>query len=101
MLEVLKEYLVWPLVYIGVFGAIIAGGLSMFKGTTEPEVNPLTGNYIRNNDYENERSYTSGDYDCSDFDSQSEAQDFFEDEGASSDYHNLDADGDGIACETI
>lgn len=40
------------------------------------------------------------DYDCSDFSSQSEAQDFF-DEQEPGDPHNLDRDGDGVACESL
>ncbi len=48
------------------------------------------------------RPPSSGDYDCSDFDTQEEAQDFFEDEGGpDEDYHNLDRDGDGEACEAL
>jgi hypothetical protein len=41
------------------------------------------------------------DRDCPDFDSQEEAQDFFEDNGGSPDNNvdRLDADGDGEACE--
>lgn len=54
-------------------------------------------------DYSTERSYEEyGDYDCSDFSSQEEAQEFFESEGGSEyDYHNLDADGDGYVCEGL
>ena len=40
------------------------------------------------------------DRDCSDFDTQSEAQRFFESEGPG-DRHRLDADGDGRACEGL
>jgi len=43
-----------------------------------------------------------GDYDCSDFATQAEAQAFFEAEGGpQKDYHNLDKDGDGVACESL
>jgi hypothetical protein len=42
---------------------------------------------------------TAGDLDCSDFDSQEEAQDEFEDDP--SDPNNLDADDDGRACENL
>src|ERR671914_1132180 len=38
------------------------------------------------------------DRDCSDFDSQAEAQDFFENAGPG-DPHRLDADDDGRACD--
>lgn len=49
-----------------------------------------------------ERPPSTGDYDCSDFGSQEEAQDFFEDEGGPwDDPHNLDRDGDGVACESL
>lgn len=41
------------------------------------------------------------DRDCSDFDTQAQAQNFFLDHGGpNSDPHQLDADGDGIACES-
>ena len=39
------------------------------------------------------------DRNCSDFDTQADAQDFFEQAG-SGDPHGLDGDGDGVACET-
>lgn len=43
----------------------------------------------------------AADRDCSDFSSQAAAQEFFVAEGGpSSDPHRLDADGDGIACES-
>jgi len=46
---------------------------------------------------------TLSDYDCSDFDTQPEAQDFFIEQGGSTtnDPHNLDADHDGVACESL
>ncbi len=67
--------------------------------TTSPE----DSSYIRTDDYATERSYKEDqDYDCSDFYSQYEAQEFFESKGGpGSDYHNLDRDGDGVACETL
>ena len=44
----------------------------------------------------------SDSYDCSDFDTQQEAQEQFEaDGGPEEDPHNLDSDGDGIACESL
>ena len=54
-------------------------------------------------DYKTERSYEEyGDRDCSDFSTQRDAQDFFESEGGpATDYHNLDSDGDGRACESL
>ena len=48
------------------------------------------------------RTERSGDKDCSDFSTQREAQSFFESEGGpATDYHNLDSDGDGRACESL
>ena len=40
------------------------------------------------------------DYDCTDFDTQAIAQDFYEENGGPLyDPHNLDDDADGVACE--
>ena len=43
------------------------------------------------------------DRDCADFNNQEEAQDYFESQGGDADNNvdNLDADGDGIACEGL
>ena len=47
-------------------------------------------------------SETVQDRNCSDFDTWSEAQSFFESEGGpASDPHRLDGDGDGIACQSL
>lgn len=40
-----------------------------------------------------------GDRDCADFSNQAEAQRFFD--SAATNYHRLDADNDGIACEQL
>ena len=47
--------------------------------------------------------HISGSYDCKNFNSQTEAIQFFTSNGFSSDYdpHNLDADNDGIPCEVL
>ncbi len=69
--------------------------------------NPTNSNYnnsfVRTDDYTSERSFEDyGDYDCSDFDTQYDAQEFFESEGGpDDDYHNLDRDGDGVVCESL
>jgi hypothetical protein len=43
-----------------------------------------------------------GSYNCPDFDTQDEAQDFFEAEGGpEEDPNNLDRDDDGVACEAL
>lgn len=87
-----------------VIGLAVTGPI---KDGVENSKNESTQNflndYYRTDDYAVERSYwPSGDMDCSDFSSQSEAQDFFESEGGpDEDYHNLDRDGDGIACESL
>lgn len=41
------------------------------------------------------------DKDCGDFDTQAQAQNFFENNNPGQDPHNLDADGDGVACESL
>ncbi len=82
-------------IVIGVL--IIAGAILGWQSGIIPS------SYTRSDDYETERSYGEyGDFDCDDFDTWGEAQEFFEDEGGpSEDYHNLDRDGDGIACESL
>ena len=72
----------------GVVVAVVGGGFWLFNSF---------------DDYSTERSYEKyGDYDCSDFATQREAQRFFKSEGGPrSDYHGLDRDGDGVACETL
>jgi hypothetical protein len=47
-----------------------------------------------------EVEYEDRDYDCGDFSTHAEAQEFFESAGAG-DPHRLDRDGDGSACETL
>ena len=68
-------------------GLIVGGGYWLFS---------------ESRDKSNEtRSFESGDYDCTDFATQTEAQRFFiANGGPSSDPHGLDRDGDGIACES-
>ena len=47
-------------------------------------------------------STTSSDRDCSDFTTHAQAQAFFESEGGpATDFHGLDRDKDGLACETL
>ena len=43
----------------------------------------------------------TGDVNCSDFDTQAEAQAFFEANDPENDPYGLDADGDGVACESL
>lgn len=42
----------------------------------------------------------ASDYNCEDFDTQPDAQHFFERVG-SADFYRLDGDGDGVACESL
>lgn len=88
-----------------IWGLIIGGGIWLFSNDSDDseEFNENTGNiYERyDNPYEERFSYT-GDYDCPDFSTQEEAQEFFESEGGPyDDPHNLDRDGDGVACESL
>ena len=59
--------------------------------------------YYSSDDSSNTRSYEKGkDYDCPDFATREEVQKFFEDNGGpSNDFHTLDIDGDGEACESF
>jgi hypothetical protein len=75
-------------------------------GTPEDEYGPYDagdfGEYDIEDDYDSETSdFSAGiDYDCPDFETQEEAQNFFEENGGPDyDPHDLDRDGDGIACE--
>lgn len=48
------------------------------------------------------RNTEYGDKNCSDFATQEEAQIFFESQGGpQEDYHNLDKNRDGVACESL
>lgn len=59
--------------------------------------------YLRTDDPSTTRSFDeTGDMDCSDFTSQDDAQEFFDDQGGpDDDFHNLDRDGDGTACDSL
>ena len=46
-------------------------------------------------------AHAVADKDCGDFDTQAAAQEFFENNNPDEDPHYLDADGDGIACESL
>ncbi|WP_122090047.1 thermonuclease family protein [Halalkalicoccus subterraneus] len=67
-------------------------GLWGFEGSTEEP--PADGT-----DEDEGGSDNSADYDCSDFETQAEAQAVLDEDP--SDPHGLDADGDGTACETL
>jgi hypothetical protein len=99
-----------------ILSAFVGGGIWYFSGedddvkgngyqganTIEDKGNFSSGTYNRFDIQSEERSFADyGDYDCSDFSTQDEAQEFFETQGVAADYHNLDRDGDGVACETL
>lgn len=66
------------------------------------KMNALMDTFERTDNPTETRSSATGDRDCGDFSSQVEAQAFFESEGGpGEDPHNLDRDGDGIACESL
>ncbi|OGE05615.1 hypothetical protein A3F45_00155 [Candidatus Curtissbacteria bacterium RIFCSPHIGHO2_12_FULL_41_17] len=73
--------------------------LSACESSSTGSVQGIDSTFSRDDDPKTERSYP--DRDCADFSSQSEAQDFFEENGVDSDPHNLDRDGDSIACESL
>ena len=85
-------------------GAIVLGGIVGATLLMSDDGGSRSGALpLRDNDYSTERSYEEyADKDCGDFSSQAEAQRFFEDEGGPySDYHGLDRDSDGVACESL
>ncbi len=87
----LKENWIWILI------VVIIGAIWLYSGNSSD-----TG-YLQDDDYSTERSFEEyGDRDCGDFSTQREAQLFFLREGGpSKDYHGLDRDGDGVACESL
>lgn len=90
-------------VIYGLLEASLVGTSLLWLNSGSSQNSGTPGSYKRSDNPFVERSFSEyEDYDCSDFDSQSEAQEFFEGEGGpSSDYHNLDRDGDGKACESL
>ena len=88
-------------------GLLIGGGaLWLTSDSDQPAASGRSfypNRYERTDDPSTERSYEDyGDYDCTDFSTQDEAQEFFDENGGTDDdYHNLDRDGDGMACETL
>jgi Excalibur calcium-binding domain len=77
---------------ISVTAAIIVMWLSSYYGKSNE-----TSSYYEED--ENPYSETSIDHNCSDFDTQEDAQLFFEANGPDEDPHDLDRDGDGKACD--
>jgi hypothetical protein len=98
----------WGVLVFWLIVAGTAGFIWLSPDDTEPATENSVPSFQESNTFDRfddptqERSPQEyGDYDCTDFSSQYEAQDFFESEGGPhEDYHNLDRDGDGIACES-
>jgi len=97
-MEEKTETIIGWIIFIGFISFILYYGFFANDNSSRNE-----DEYQRTDDYMTERSYReSSDYDCTDFSTHSEAQDFFESEGGpDEDYHNLDRDGDGVACESL
>ena len=85
----MRNKIVYGLLGLGVLG----GGAYLLNQSATPA----------KDDYTTERSYENyGDYDCSDFSTQKDAQAFFESKGGpSNDPDKLDQDRDGIACKSL
>lgn len=95
-MDKIKPFLSWGLGGIALILLLWFGSYNDTPSLTQSD-------FERTDDPYTERSFEEyGDMDCSDFSSQEEAQEFFEEQGGpDEDYHNLDRDGDGVACETL
>ncbi len=86
-------------------GAVGALALVFSGGSISETVQNFIGDDTqtdRDNDPKITRGPETSDRDCSDFSTQREAQRFFENEGGldGDDYHGLDRDKDGVACQS-
>lgn len=83
--------------------AIIGTGAVVASGVYLSNQSDNTPSNTRDTDYSTTRSFKeTGDKDCGDFRTQSEAQRFFIAEGGpDEDFHGLDRDSDGVVCETL
>lgn len=82
-------------------GGVLAGVgvLAGIVGLSAIDRSPTANN--SENDYSDVRSYEeTGDLDCSDFSTHEEAQEFYENEDPDN-WHGLDGDEDGVACELL
>lgn len=98
----IKENKLKKVIY-GLLGMALVGGGLVWLNSGSSSDSGVPSSYDRNDNPFTERSFSEhGDYDCSDFSTWRKAQDFFESEGGpDKDYHNLDRDGDGVACESL
>lgn len=93
----MKSNIKWVIGFL-FFSIITVGVIWFFSNKNEPKRIPL---FERTDNFNIERPSYTGDYDCPDFATQQEAQKFFESEGGPNDFHGLDRDNDGVACETL
>src|SRR3989338_1435974 len=93
------------LVGAGVAGALLVGGYMLVNSNENSNSGQGSTVNVRTDNPLETRAYlpTGGpDKDCTDFSTHAQAQAFFmANGGPSSDPHNLDRDGDGVACETL
>src|SRR3989344_6062251 len=93
------------LIGAGIAGALLIGGYTLFNSTGNSNSSPSDSVNTRTDNPLETRAFLStggADKDCTDFATHSQAQAFFmANGGPSSDPHNLDRDGDGVACETL
>jgi len=94
------------LVGAGIASILLIGGYMLLNSTENSNDTfvPTTG-FLRDDNPIETRTHVSPtviDRDCSDFSTHAQAQAFFMANGGPlSDPHNLDRDGDGVACETL
>ncbi|MGR6904747.1 hypothetical protein [Lysinibacillus sp. BSL11] len=80
--------------------AFLCGYISIFDSKDDEVEDQVESNYEYETEYSNPYSSSYVDHDCSDFDTQKNAQLFFEANGGPyDDPHDLDRDGDGMACD--
>ncbi len=77
-------------------GATTTYTINALNGTAEAESESLTITVA-----DGAEPPLAEDYDCSDFETQAAAQAFFEANNPEEDPYELDADGDGVACESL
>jgi len=90
----MNKILIWTL---GILALIVIGVFVFFMLATDKE--EVTIDTVNIN---SEFVCESNTYNCDDFQTQSEAQEVFEEcGGLDNDIHGLDKDGNGLACESL
>lgn len=91
------------LIGAGVLAALALGGVAISNNGSDDQSASTYQAAASDTDYSTTRTELSDgepDKDCSDFSSQEEAQQYYDDAGPG-DPNGLDRDGDGVACETL